>query len=517
MKLKFIFLLLITINICNAQTEFVVDFFGDEKISEEKIKDSLLKTNKIKFLNTSTKKTSVFDYKQESFLNKKYHIVYNGNLKLQFYDLARTTNAQQSYYVLEPQNGTFGVVDNGGNVIVPLIYESLSVVNDSLLLFRLKNSDLESSCGIMNINQKIITKNKYTSLKIINTNPYHFIAELKTEKLNKKGIISLGENWIIDPEFENIQLFSNQYNQKYYVTSLIKESYITNKPTLVYGLYNTDGTAIVPTRYNCIDFETENLIKTYQGATENQYKWDSYSAKPIKIGTYGVFSTNGKMLIVNRFHEIKTYDNGKYIYGKSIDSVRTYDGKFENLKYTAAIYTSDGAPVMFGEYEFIQFIKSHDCFLFSQNGKYGYANSSGEIIKMNLDNISFDFQNKCIGIKQNTKWGVIDSLGTTIIPFLYDDFILQANNLIITSKNNKIGAINSSNKTILPFEFDLIKKFGYGFLVKKDTLFGYFSADGKQILPISYTEMDCTGFCTNISAKKEGVDYKYDFNGNQIK
>ncbi len=71
------------------------------------------------------------------------------------------------------------------------------------------------------------------------------------------------------------------------------------------------------------------------------------------------------------------------------------------------------------------------------------------------------------------------------------DVIHTVRNLIISldKKNGKWGVVTKNFETILPFEFDSIAVVHKRIWVRKNSLEGYFDFEGKELMPIKYTDL----------------------------
>ena len=77
--------------------------------------------------------------------------------------------------------------------------------------------------------------------------------------------------------------------------------------------------------------------------------------------------------------------------------------------------------------------------------------------------------------------------------FSHDDFnvIHKVRHLIIASdkKSEKWGIVTKDFETILPFEFDSVAVVHKRIWVRKNSLEGYFDFEGKELMPIKYTDL----------------------------
>lgn len=92
----------------------------------------------------------------------------------------------------------------------------------------------------------------------------------------------------------------------------------------------------------------------------------------------------------------------------------------------------------------------------------------------------------------------------------YTDFnvIHKVRHLIIASdkKSEKWGVVNKELENILPFEFDSIAVVHKRIWVRKNSLEGYFDFEGKELMPIKYTDLSTQIFIQLylVSGKMDG-------------
>ena len=128
---------------------------------------------------------------------------------------------------------------------------------------------------------------------------------------------------------------------------------------------------------------------------------------------------------------------------------------------------------------------------------------------------------------KDSLYGIIDSDNNKILPIEYDKMEVINNQYLKgfkVFKENKIGVFNFDGKQTLPTIFDDIKYYlVYGernslrtiYIVKKDGLYGAFNAQGNEIVPIKYEEINL--FYSQYFTVKEGSLYAFmDLNGHLI-
>ena len=206
---------------------------------------------------------------------------------------------------------------------------------------------------------------------------------------------------------------------------------------------------------------------------------------------------------------------------------------------------------------------------YRENGKYGIIDFTGKkITNADYDAIeSLEYREGCLKVKQDDKYGIINITGKKIIDTKYDDiksdeyytkeneymdagFIVQ----IKTEEGYRYGYINKNGKETVNVEYNQINRITeieddnvyllfskngrYGllkndrviidntfenidynkdnnvFLVQKNSKQGVISTEGKEILPLEYDSILCSG--TRIITRKGESIETYNSNGDRL-
>ena len=200
-----------------------------------------------------------------------------------------------------------------------------------------------------------------------------------------------------------------------------------------YGVMNTDGTLVVPLKYDRICEFSEGLAAVYESTPYQEE----------------LAGTNGFM-------------------------VTMYDDKIGFIDKTGNLVI----PMI---YEQI-----HSTTMIEDDGSTGTGH-----IK------SPGFSEGLLTVKKDGKWGVIDKQGNTAIPFKYDYPVIGSfhDGLASFSSGGKSGFINSSGEVVIPPQYNRVDDFTEGYAIVAnnnpasqdgDRLYGVVDTQGNLIVPIQY-------------------------------
>ena len=150
-----------------------------------------------------------------------------------------------------------------------------------------------------------------------------------------------------------------------------------------------------------------------------------------------------------------------------------------------------------------------------KNGKYGYINTSGEVVIQYEYDYAGYFRGDLAIVQKNGKYGYINKSGTAVVPCEYDDGYRFYGDLAVVRKDGwddgKWGVVNKNGTFAAPCEYDYAESY-YGNLavVQKGRLenrrYGVIRG-GELVLPAEYESIRVAGFMDSVSyvwAKKDG-------------
>lgn len=88
------------------------------------------------------------------------------------------------------------------------------------------------------------------------------------------------------------------------------------------------------------------------------------------------------------------------------------------------------------------------------SGKYGYVNSSNDVIIPIQFEDAWKFKNGLARVRKNGKFGFIDKSGKEVIPIIYEDAGFPGDQGVWVKQNNKFGYVDLTGKELIPAEFE---------------------------------------------------------------
>ncbi|MES2590062.1 MAG: WG repeat-containing protein [Bacteroidota bacterium] len=189
------------------------------------------------------------------------------------FEEAFSFNGKYALVVLKNDLGNVfqNYIDKIGNLLFPLKYESINILNDRLFSFQ--NGDYY---GIMDIHSKIIQEAKYDEISSLSENRIAFVLNGKIGYFNEIG------GQIIPPTYDYMTNFSKH--------ALFTAGYAKVCIKGKYGLIDVNGKMIIPAIYQNIG-EISDLV-SFQ-----------------KDGLWGYINLLNKIIVAPTYDEARSFDN----------------------------------------------------------------------------------------------------------------------------------------------------------------------------------------------------------------
>jgi hypothetical protein len=215
-----------------------------------------------------------------------------------------------------------------------------------------------------------------------------------------------------------------------------------------------------------LDENLERNAPYYEGATN------------FNEGNYAPVKRNGKWGLINR----AGFETTSYSFDSIVPTVARVGYQIKN-------YSFNEMTGMSGSYDYETIRSSYlpsGNFIAQKNKKWGIINWEGkEILPLQYDAIHDAFYNYIV-IGKGNKMSVIDYAGKELIPAQYDK-IRVINDLAYVFTNGKEGLVDLQNNVIAPTVYDTIFEPQQNMIkVIKNRKIGYFSYEGKELLPAQY-------------------------------
>ena len=398
-------------------------------------------------------------------------IIYFSERAKYIFDVEYVSNIE--YNIIE-KDGSYGVIDGDGNIVVEPTYNVIQIPNPSKPLFicmsNYNTETKEYETKVLNEKrEQIITG--YSNVQAIPTDstadgvPYENTV-LKYKKDGKYGIISTEGEEITEPIYEDISAVT------------YKEGMLLVKENGKYGVININGKVVIKPEYDNI------TVDNYYDA-ETKYQKTGFIVCNINEEgyRYGYVDYRGKKILdtiyseLERVTEIENEDDLYIIAYK--------DGQAGLLKNKKVVLNY--------EYEEIMYYSYNDVFIVQRNGKQGIADRNGNIkIDTKYTNMSFggiyvnvtdeNNESKILDLNGNevtdgyvakmpTQDGmhyivydeegiykIIDNNGNIVIDKQYTNIEEIGNNYYIVANNRNNGIIDLSGKSLVELKYNSIVK-----------------------------------------------------------
>lgn len=435
------------------------------------------------------------------------------------YKIEKVTNIK---YNLILKNKKYGVIDEIGNIIVKPQYDIIQIPNPSKPVFICMhdyNVNLQQyEIDVFNENgQKILTE--YESVQALPTEstwdgiPFEK-SVLKYKKNNKYGLISLENKIITKPIYDSIKAIN------------YKEGMLLVEENAKYGAINIKGKVIIKPEYDQITvdnyYNSETMYKA-SGFVVKKKVEDSYK--------YGYINSNGKVLLDTQYTEISrineiiddknifllVFKNGQAGIVKNNKTILNYE--YEDISYNAynnmfviqrnaksGIADIKGKIIIQPEYDSIMFggiyinaVKNNEITILdlqgnkiennniyaklpTSNNNYYITIDKDEIYRVvdREDNVKIDnnytyiehIKDEYFIVYKDGKNGIIDLSGKSIADLKYNSIFKIAGTEIIQANIN-----NTNNITLLNNEMKIVCNMNNASIEKEDNYFKVFSND----------------------------------------
>lgn len=278
----------------------------------------------------------------------------------EYKNIESLTNRYEDGYIVENNDGKFGVVNYNKKVALECKYESIKNIIGTGTYVVKESGTLK----IVNAEGQTYLENKYTDIKDINE------ESVIVKQQNSYGIAKLSGEEIVKPNYQELTyLFSNYYIAK-------KD----NK----YGIINTNNETVVDFNYTNMTYrEVADFIEATKSAEETDI-----IDREMNVKVTGIIS--------------EVNEEKGYVKIRVSDQYKYYNFKFEEKKVS-------------------EILKSNTLFLDKKDGKYGFVNKDGVVtVNYNYDDATEQNEYGYSGIKKDGLWGVIDQKGNIIVEPKYN-------------------------------------------------------------------------------------------------
>ena len=418
---------------------------------------------------------------------------------------------EEKYFLLS-SNGSFGVIDEKGEIIIAPEYYEIHIPNSSKPLF-VCYYDHNQETG--EYRTKIINEQgtelftKYNKIETINLNdiettmPYEK-SVLRYERDGKYGLIDLKGNVVTKAVYDSIDGLSN------------KEGELLVSKDGKYGVINTKGAELIKTEYDHI-------------TGDEYYTWDKkYALSGYILGKitsegyrYGYMTYERKILLDTEYNEIQRIGGiGKENTDEDIFLIAQKNGQYGLIKNKKTIIDF--------RYQSIDYSGIENLFIVNRSSKMGVYNSLGnKILAVKFDAV--DVNETYIQTKLKEETAYYNLLGNRIDKSTIkevekneekEESTREATGKIIPKeKDGKWGFVNKDSNVVVDYIYEKVTEFNkYGFAgIKLNGKWGSIDEDGNIVVEPMYNlenlhEVEFIGKYYKVVQDYKTVYYSDDIN-----
>jgi hypothetical protein len=367
-----------------------------------------------------------------------------------------TTDSTKTYIT---KGYRFGYIDSKGIEVIPLIYDKLLFLNNSI--FACENN---YRIGVIDRNNKFVQPAVYSDAQVLKSG---FI--LIADQNRKFGLLNQDGNIIVECKYDQIDDFKNGLANVF-----IGEDYLTQKM----GWIDSTGKEVIPVKYSVKgtrNFANEyilyNELPSELGfSSSGRYKNAGYidrSKRQITQLNFGNFeyikncregyffvSKKSRPEVINQFGKVLSPFSNQFQIDYPDDYSEAGDKQFSRLVKILSIQ---------------EYFPITDKKLKGQYFSYGMVDIiSGRIIVPPIYHHIYNYHDGIANVSYNVKdtkthpngiHGGVDINGKLVIPMMYDQISYFKNGLAFVRQQGKCGMINKNNKIIIPIIYEEIEEF----------------------------------------------------------
>ena len=292
------------------------------------------------------------------------------------------------------------------------------------------------------------------------------------KKNGKYGIIDTLGRDLVPCEYESIdgEYMGNYYSPYSAVLSIDNYAWVTRDGIM--GVYSIDTHHYEPMTGYWADYR--GLVKKYIRIYSKEAG-----------GGSGLAFRNGKVALALR----KGQTVGSYITNRRIKLSR--DGKYGFLDSSLNIVI----PLVYDNAqdfrEGLAAAKLH--------GNWGYIDTAGKLVVNVCYDTANEFRNGIAIVRRDGKYGAINKKGVEVIPCIYDGVVSDpfyhydqercTAGIFPVKQDKKWAFIDTNGNLLSAFRYDKVNVGSGGFIVKENSVFGLISTDFKRMTEIKYAEI----------------------------
>ena len=402
--------------------------------------------------------------------------------------------------VLVQEYNKYGCINQMGEIVIPVEYNSLKVCKNLIIASRNKENNYLGYCpelGVINFFNEVIIpfSDRYQEINISKktilykenfkwgafSHEGHLICDAKYAHISAltENLIKVGMN---GTEYDTYDDYYWEDGERHEFTNYNEYSVIN------WGIINCWGKEILPNCYRDIyTTDNDNFIRIQKG------------------NRIGCADITGKILLEPKYASIGEFVDGHAIVSKTSTYYDEYDYERKKSIYGVIDFSfKEVIPCLFGHMKYdrelglfetnVGYKSTDGRYLTEVDGKTIFVNKKYKYCKPFQDNCAIAVL--CTGYE--THYGLIDKMSNDIIPPIFEKLELIDKGLYKFRLNKLYGLIDSHGDIVLANQHDNISKYseGYGAIFKtlgldnngtKISALGLIDRKGNEILPVQYS------------------------------
>lgn len=382
------------------------------------------------------------------------------------------TSGSRKSTLIAVNGGTWGFLDNNGNLAVPAVY---SKVRD----FKIGRAIVQKGgkWGIIDKHNRIILNFDFDEIENLNSNDSLFRL---VKYSGKTGLIDHNGKVLCESCFEKTGKYSEGL-----VRVMIKGrwGYADNEGKIIIEpVYNdagdfSEGLAAVKTgrKWGYIDEQGNTIIKPLYrkcGSFKDGLAWIIYRSRS------GYIDKSGNIAIPLVYNECSDFDRGRAIVRKNskfgiidekgrwitrpvyshIAPYNQYGLAIVKRRYKCGLVDMKGKKVTSCRYRKIG-VFSEGLAVASLENRFGYLDTNGKAVIDFLYESAQEFSDGLAGVRFGKAWGFIDKNGKVVVSNIYNHVYPFSENRAVVVKDRNLGLIDRQGKEILKTNNSLVESF----------------------------------------------------------
>lgn len=367
------------------------------------------------------------------------------------------------------------------------IYSNIGNYNNGLYIVR-KDNDEEGTYtyGVVNDGGTVYIPVEYDRIEFTNEYGAYEDNVYKCEKNGKWGLVSSTNGTLLPCEYNSLSNKGNGIwrtfkNGKYGYVQLNRLSSITTLIPCIYeslGDYSTDSHihATLKGKKGMIDSKNKIIIPFEYSKVGNPcHTSNGYNIIWVeKDGKLGIYNDDGKELQpcdIDKAYILTEYNSIELSYTDCPSTDYIY---IVRNGLTGLISGSTFETIIPCMYEYLSPIKTSKAF-YKANGKWGIIDTNNKTIQLAIyDNVEIDgstlseqkmpsmaFQSNMY-VRNNGKVGMLKANGEDFIPVKYDSLGMYSDNMLVAKVGDKYGFLNEEGKESVPFIYSQTHDYSEG-------------------------------------------------------